>query len=256
MWKTILYIVLLIGIVILSVFLYKSCKNNDDLAYKISIKDSLIKIDSTKYSKIAEEYNNEKQANSDLRAKNKELSEYLQENKETIRYYSNLVLKLKNQTYYNIVDSVKFVIIGDTIRVPVGMDTVGFDEENSLVRVHGFTFLVPNKGYLMNIDGKPFPLDIVVTEDRDGIFTGYVDTKNPDLEVTDMTVRVLRQSPGFWDNFGIFTSLNLTNQNTFIDLSFVKGRFGIRGIVGYNYMDYVIDKNNLQYGCGIIYKLF
>ena len=256
MWKTICIIVLIIGIAILLFTNYKSCNTNDDLAYKISMKDSLHKIDSTKYSKIAEEYKNSEQANSDLMAKNKELSEYIQERDETIRYYSSLVFKLQNQTYYRIIDSVEFSIINDTIRVPIGMDTVNFDEENSVVRVHGYTFLVPNKGYLLNIDGKPFPLDVVVTEDRDGIFTGYVDTKNPDLELTDMTVRVLRNSPGFWDNFGIFTSFNLTNQNTFIDLSFVKGKFGIRGIVGYNYMDYVIDKNNLQYGGGIIYKLF
>ena len=252
MWKTILNVVLIIGVVILIGFTFKQCSDNNDLEAELSTKDSVIQYDSLRYSKLAREYKSKEEAMVDLKTENQELYTIIEEGNEQLRYYSNVVLKLKNRIIHRITDSVRFVLVEDTIRVPLGQDSVGFDEENSLVRVHGFTFLYPNKGYLMNIEGKPFRLDVVVTE-KNGLFKGYLDTNNPDLELIDMKVRVLREErdKSFWSNFGGMVGISITTRNSFLDAGISFKKFGIRGILGYDYQNLQIDKNNGFFGGGI-----
>lgn len=249
-WKL---IVLVVGILILSFLLFKQCKTNNDLKYKLSVQDSLVQLDSARYFKLFEEYESEKQAKHDLENRNKELFEIINKNNETIRYYSELVVKLKNQKYSRVDTTVKFVMKDSIIYVPYGDDVVYFDEENDIMRIHGKTFLYPQKGYLLNVDGKPVNVEVVVTEKK-GMLTGYIDTGTPDLELTDATFRFLREPKSFWSDVDLIGSINATTKNTFIDLGVTKGNFGVKGIVGYDFQNYRLNKNDIFYGFGIILK--
>ena len=177
MTKNILIGVLIVGIIILGWFTFKQWQEKKDLTSELSTKDSIIQLDRERYSKLGEEYKSKEQALADLKTENQELHKYIDEKNEQLRFYSNFYLKHKDSTYYRIIDSVRFVLIDSTIQVPLGQDSVGFNEENSIVKVSGFTFLYPSKGYLMNIEGKPFRLDVVVTE-KNGLYKGYLDTVN------------------------------------------------------------------------------
>ena len=243
--------ILLIGVCIVSI---KQCNDNKDLKFKISSQDSLIQLDSFRYSQVAYEYSSLEQAKNDLELRNKELSKIIDNNKEEIRYYTNLVLRVRDK-YITRVDTVRFTVIDSVLQVPLGQDTIHFEGENSLVRVDGETYLYPTKGYWMNLQGKPFDLDVVVTEDDNDIFTGYVDTKNSDLELIKMNVKVLRKPETFWTDAFLLSGLNFTTKNTFVNLGFGKGQFGVNLIGGYDYQDYTIDKNNLFYGGGLIFKI-
>jgi hypothetical protein len=205
--------------------------------------------------KLAEEYQSLEQAKTDLEKNNKSLSEIIDKNKEEIRYYSNLILQVKTKVIER-VDTVKFVVRDSNLQVPIGKDIVEFEGENSVVKVFGNTYLYPYKGYKLNIEGKPFSLDVVVTKDKNDIYTGYADTHNSDLEIKDLNVRFIKEPKKFWDDFAIISGLNFTTKNVFMNLGFMKGKFGIQGIGGFDYQNHTIDKNNLFYGGGIIYKIF
>lgn len=254
MKTTITIIVLIILLVAVSIFAIKGCNNQKDLQFKLATQDSLFKLDSVRYSQLAKEYSSLEEAKADLESKNKDLSEIIDNNEEEIRYYSNLILKVKNQIITR-VDTVKFVVVDSVLQVPLGQDTVNFSAENSLVRVDGVTQLFPTKGYWLNFQGKPFALDIVVTEDNNGLFKGYVDTKNSDLEVSKLNVKVLREPKKFWDDVQILSGINFTTKNAFLNLGFMKSKLGINVIGGFDYQNYTIDKENLFYGGGILYKL-
>lgn len=251
-WGWLLVIILILGFVVYQQF---ELKEKYEL---LDYSDSLHKIDSVRYEKIALEFKTQEQINNDLKKSNINLSELLDKANEEVRLTSQLVLKYKNQ-YFSRRDTIPvFQVISDTIRVPVGQDTVGFDAENSLFKVKGQTNLYPYKGYWVNIEGKPFSIDFVVSEDRNGIFKTYIDTKNPDLELIDVRTRFIKEGStlGFWENFSGFAGTSVTNKDASIDLNILYKKVGIRGVVGYDYQSYTIDKNNLKYGGGLVLKLF
>jgi hypothetical protein len=254
MKTTIVIIILSILLVGVSIFAIKGCNDKKDLQFKITTQDSLFKLDSIRYSQLAKEYTSLEEANLDLKTKNEDLYNIIDENDEEIRYYTNLVLKVKNQITTR-VDTVKFTVIDSILQVPLGQDTIGFNTENGIFKVEGVTHLFPTKGYWLNMQGKPFELDIVVTKDENGIFKGYVDTKNEDLEVSKLNVKVLQEPKKFWDDVQILAGANFTNKNTFLNLGFMKSKLGINLIGGFDYQNYTIDKDNLFYGGGLIYKL-
>lgn len=251
-WGWLLVIALILGFVVYQQFELK--KKYELLDYA----DSLHKIDSVRYEKIALEFKTQEQINNDLKKSNINLSELLDKAKEEVRITSQLVLKYKNQ-YFTYKDTVQvFHVVNDTINVPVGQDTVGFIAENTLFRVVGQTNLYPYKSYWVNIEGKRFQIDFVVAEDRNGIFKTYIDTKNPDLELLDVRTRFIKEvnTLGFWGNLSGLVGTSITNKDASLDLNILYKKVGVRGVIGYDYQDYTIDKNNLKYGGGLIFKIF
>lgn len=224
---------------------------------QIYVTDSLRKIDSTKYCNIAIEYQNSKQANNDLKRQNEGLLEEIQKGKEQITTLTNLVLKIKNQQFTHYDTVTVFKVKDSIIQVPIGDDIVKFDEKNDIMRVYGETSLYPKKGYKMNFEGIPFSVDLVLTEDENGVFKSYLDTKTKDLEAVKINTRVLRYNDvSFWKDFSSIVGLNLTTKNTFIDFGLLYKKVGLKVIGGYDYQNYTIEKGNLYYGAGFVYKLF
>jgi len=254
MKTTIAIIILSLLLIGVSIFAFKQYNKVKDLKYRITTQDSLFKLDSIRYSQTAQEYQSLEQSKLDLEIRNKELSDIINNNKEEIRYYSNLVFKIRDKIITR-VDTVRFTVIDSVLQVPLGQDTIHFEGENSLVRVDGETYLYPTKGYWLNLQGKPFDMDVVVTENDNDIFTGYVDAKNSDLELIKMNIKVLRKPETFWNDVFVISGMNFTTKNVFANLGFGKGKFGLNLVGGYDYQDYTIDKNNLFYGGGIIFKI-
>lgn len=223
---------------------------------QIYVRDSLIQDDSVRFHQLAEQYTTEKQARLDLEKQNKELAKLIEDANLQIRSFSQLLLKIKSQTFTHIdTIHIPFTLSGDTILVPIGQDSVQFAGENDIVKIGGSTFLYPRKGYIVTLEGKPFPLDIVVAEDRNGAFFAYVDTHSPDLELSKITTRVLPYQKSFWENVGFLGGIELTTRNSSLKLGAgYKDWYGyVTG--GYDYKDLNIDKTNLYYGIGVI-KLF
>ena len=250
-----------IWLIIVAVLLGFTIYQQFELKEKYSLldyKDSLIKIDSMRYSKLALEFEDQKRIDEYLQKTNKSLSDLLDKAKEEVRVVSGLLLKLKTQ-HFTGKDTVHvFNVIHDTIQVPIGQDTVGFDAENSLFKVTGQTSLYPYKSYWLNFEGKPFSIDFVISEDRNGIFKTYIDTKNPDLELIDVNTRFIKEKNtlGFWGNLTGVGDICFTNKDVTTGLGILYKKIGIKGIIGYDYQDYTIAKNNLKYGGGIVFKLF
>lgn len=249
-WVFLLLIVIAISFIIYQQF---------ELHQKKSIiyyQDSIMVIDSTKYSVLAQEYQNEKDAIADLERYAKGLAEVIDSKNEKIRTYEQVIIKLKNQVY-TYIDTVEvFQVINDTILVPIGDDMVNIDIENSLYKVNGTTYLYPRKGYTIYFEGKPITLDIVIAEDKNGVYNSYIETNNPDLELVDFKTRFLKEPKSFWSELYGITSLGVTNKNVLFDLGIGYNKFGIKGIVGFDYQEYSISKNNVIYGLGLTYKIF
>lgn len=222
----------------------------------IYYKDSIQVLGDNKYKTLAEQYQNEKDAKADLLRYNKELLAEIEKAKETINSYTQIVIKLKKQQYTYVDTTKVFNVINDTIRVPIGQDSVGINIENSLYKVIGSTFLYPHKGYDINFEGKEMTLDVVVTEDINGIMHSYVDVNNSDLELIKFNTRFLKQTPSFWSGFRSQIGANLTNKNIFLDVGVSYGHWGVKGIVGFDYQQQVINQQQLMYGGGITYSPF
>lgn len=245
-WSQIVLIVIIVGIIIYS-SINISGKNG-----QIYYQDSLKQIDSMRYSQVALEYKTEKQANEDLKRENKALYDIVNQNKEQIRSLSQLVLKLETKTYTRIdTISVPFLVHGDTVQVPLGQDSVKFAEENSIIKVYGSTFLYPHKGYTLTLEGKEFPIDLLVTEGKDGEFHSYVDTHNPDLKLMKLNTKVLRYQKGFWDKVNFLLGANILKSNLTLVPQIFGGisynQFGVSGILQLH--------DGLGYGVGI-YKFW
>jgi len=98
-------------------------------------------------------------------------------------------------------------------------------------------------------------LDVVISEDRNGVFNTYVDTKNPQIKVSAINTRVLRYQKSFWESIGFLIGAEGTTRNTSLKLGAGINNWFLHGTVGYDYKNLSIDKSNVFYGIGII-KLF
>ena len=249
-WVFLLILVIAIGFIV-----YQQIQLHEKNSI-IYYQDSVIQLDSTKYKTLAQEYQNEKDARADVERYAKGLLEVIDYNKEQIRTYERIILKLKQQQYTHKDTSIVFQVVNDTIKVHVGDDRVPVNIENSLYKIFGETYLYPEKGYTINFEGKEIVLDVVISEDKNGVYQSYIETNNPDLQLIDFKTRFLKPQDSFWKGFYSQTSLSLTNKNVLFDIGIGYNRFGIKGIIGADYQDYTISKNNVIYGAGITYKLF
>lgn len=255
---------------------------NNELNNRVYVLDSIHKLDSTQYSQIALEYQTTQQANVDLKKSNESLSEKLKKDEE-VRQYTQVTLKGKKQTYQKIdssnfhfydpnlkpdwskilTDTVGFTIgkfkVFDTLTYKTnifyslqqGYDSVKIDINNSLYRVSGASWLIPNRGYNLTVDPKPFTLDLLTTEDANGVFNSYVDTRNPDLEAVTIRTRVLRYQKSFWENLMFMGTVGATNFDTYVGLTGFYKKIGIGVITGYDYRSLTIEKNNVKFGGNI-----
>lgn len=246
--------VLLIIAVVLTYIIYLNIQLNKKNSI-IYYKDSVITLNETQYKTLSEEYINEKNAKADLERYNKVLASEIEKANEIIKNYSQLVLAIKTQ-HYTYRDTVTFFeVVSDTIRVPIGKDSVRINLENSLYRVYGTTFLYPKKGYDIDFFGKNVTLDVVVTEDDNGIYNSYVDLNNPDLQLIKFKTRFLKSQPSFWSGFRSQVGLNFTNKNAFLDAGVSYGKWGVKGIIGMDYQQ-VTNQQQLIYGGGLTFSPF
>lgn len=249
-WWVVAIVVILSGVIIYQQV--KLHKKNSIIYYQ----DSIIALNSEQYKTLAEQYQNEKNAIADLERYNKQLADELDKANETIRNYTQIIIKLKNQTYTYKDTITVFNVINDTIRVPLGKDSVFINIGNSLYDIKGVTYLYPKKGYDVLFTGKPITLDIVVSEDANGIYNSYIDVNNPDLELIKFQTRFLKEEPTFWEQVSGQVSLGLTNKNVLFDLGIAYKKWGVKGIIGLDYQSYTIQKDNFIFGGGITYQIF
>lgn len=237
-------------------YLYFQHNQLEEKNARIYFQDSLIALDSSRYKQVAEELQSSKQAITYLEHQNKELAGYVKDAKEEIKAITQIALRFKNQSVIKIdTTQPKFIVIKDTIQVPKGKDSVDIDEDYAgVVNVKGKTWLYPYKGYKLDFEGKEISIDLVLTQDNNGIWQYYVDTKNPNLEVLKIKAKILakEQESSFINDIHGIVSGNFTNHNSFIDLGFSYKRVGIKGIVGYTYKSI----GDIFYGGGISYILF
>lgn len=248
----------ILGILLLGSLVYNFIQNNEisEKNAKIYFQDSLLVLDSTKYKQVVEELQSEKQATNYLKTQNQGLADLVKEAKEEIKAITQIALKFKNQSVIRIdTTQPKFIVLRDTIQVPIGKDSVDIDENYAdVVQIKGKTWLHPNKGYKLDFESKPINLDLVLTQDKNGIWQYYVDTHNPQLEVFKIKAKILTKEAenNFWSDIHGIVSGNFTNHNSFIDLGFSYKKIGIKGIVGYTYQQI----NDVFYGGGVSYILF
>lgn len=245
-------IILFVVIIILSIWIFSLKKDLNDRENLIYVTDTITVIDSTRYSTLMAEYQNLQSAFADLERKNKSLYNIIKDNEEEISSYISIVLKLKEQIKEHITDTV-FVVNNDTILVPIGDDKVYINEETGIVKVTGYTYLHPKKGYIIKIEGKDIILDVVITEDANGVYKAYIDTQNPELELIKFVPRFVgkdKTDDSFWDNIGGMVGMNMTNQNLFLDAGITYHGTGLKAIFGYQY-DNINNSKGKFYGMGM-----
>jgi len=247
-----LSIILFVVIVILSIWIFSLKKDLNDRENLIYVTDTITVIDSTRYSTLMAEYQNLQSAFADLERKNKSLYNIIKDNEEEISSYISIVLKLKEQIKEHITDTV-FIVKNDTLLVPIGDDKVYINEESGIVKISGYTYLYPKKGYVVTIEGKEINLDIVITQDKNGVYKAYIDTQNPELELIKFVPRFVgkdKTDDSFWKNIGGIVGMNMTNQNLFIDAGITYRGTGLKAIFGYQY-DNIDNSKGKFYGMGM-----
>ncbi len=252
-------ILLLLGVFLLASVIYNIVQKYEiaDKNAKIYSQDSLIKLDSTKYKQVTEELQNEQQAKAYLIQINKDLAAQIEKAKEDIKEITQLVLKVKSQTFTYIDTNHVLISVNDTVKVKVGEDSVDINANyGDVAQIKGKTWLYPYKGYKLDVEGKPINVDIVLTEDENGVYNTYVDTHNANLELLKINPKVLANNnkPGFFDNIHLLTGLDVTTQNIGINLGLSFSKLGIKGIVGHTFNSNITQP--LYYGAGVYYYLF
>lgn len=253
-WPYILIGILVIGI---GYYIYTLKKEINAKNNRIYVQDSLIKVGDNEYKKLTEEYRLQEQIDNDLKKRNDSLYSVINKKQENIVYLNSIILKLKNQSYTKIDTVTKFIIKDSIIYVPIGDDIVTIEEENSLFKINAQTFLYPQKGYILNLEGKPFTVDLVLTEDDNGVFQTYVGTQNSDIELINFNPKVFKKdNTKEFRKFSAFLGGTYTTNNGFLNLDVMYNRIGLRGAVGFDYKKYTPDEEKLFWGIGLTYQLF
>ncbi len=239
-WYIIAAVVIALGIWIVVLNVRLNEKN-----HKIYYQDSIHRIDSTKYMVITELYKSIEQAHGDLKKENAALLDTIENRDEEIRMYTNFVIDFKKKTFIRVDTTYKFLVKNDTIYVPIGNDTVHIKENFiDLIEVTGYTVLNPyKKSELEFSQPKPLEFDIVLTEDENGVYSTYIDLKNPNLAVLDFKSRLIIQERAerFWDRIGGMTGVFLTNEFGFVTAGISYRHIGIGGLYGKYYDDLKSD---------------
>lgn len=261
--KILFYLGLIIGILVLGYFLYKIIslsREVDEKNTRMYKLDSLHHIDSTTSSQLVEDLKTEKQIKQAAQEQNKKLFDEIDQSKETIKILSQTVIQLQSKhvsgSYTDTIYNIQYVsdTSGNYLKVPIGGDTVKFFlDYGKLLSIDGKTWLYPNKNYEVNVNGKQITLDIIFTEDNNGVYTGYIDTNDPILSTIKFTTKINRDptsSQSFWSKFGLTTGIALTTRNSFLHLGPSFSGYGIEGILGFDYSNLSISKSNVFYGIG------
>lgn len=245
-----------------AITLSKKLDERDSRLYKL---DSLRVIDSTKYAQAVEDVRTEKQIRYQLEVQNKNLADNEEIKNNTIRLLNQTVLQLKSVQYTKTYVDTQYIPVlvadssGDYIKVPVGGDTVMFAEDyGRFLSIQGKTWLYPAKNYVIDLTGKQITLDIVMTEDDNGIWNSFIDVNDPILSVIKFNTKINRvdHTKSFWSNLSGMVGANLTNKSAFIDAGLSYSKIGVKGILGFIYSNYntLLDKGNLMYGGGIYFN--
>ena len=249
----------LIGIIIIGIgyYIYTLKKEILEKNNRIYVQDSLIKLGDNEYKKLTEEYRLQEQIKNDLKKRNDSLYSVVNLKQEDIVYLNSIILKLKNQKYTKIDTVTKFIIKDSIIYVPLGDDIVTIKEENSLFKIDAQTFLYPQKGYILNLEGKPFTIDLVLTESKDGAYTTYIGTQNSDLELINFNAKVYKNDNSDKNyKFETLIGATYTINNISVNLDLLYNRIGLRGALGVDTKSYTLAEDKLFWGLGIVYRIF
>lgn len=243
-----LVVILLIGSITYNIVQHQEIKKKDKIQYDL---DSLQKYDSVRYSQLALNYRTIEQAKNDLESKNASLYDIISKQNENIDSYVRTILKLKDQVIIKHDTVTHFIVKDSIIQVPIGDDKVSIHEGNDLFDIVGTTYLYPVKGYDLSIKGKPFGIDLVITEDINGIYKSYIDTKTTDLQLLSINTKVIRETPSFWKQLSLLGSLYLGNNTTTLGANVMYKKIGVGSLMTYDY-----NQKEIKYSFGLTYKIF
>ena len=217
--KNIIYgvlIAIIVGLIIYAIVLNTQLSKKNSIIYH---KDSIIQLDSTKYMTLAQEYESLQQAVADLKQSNLNFWKMIEERNEEIKVLTNIKIGLEKKIFTHIDTTKIFQTINDTIRVPAGEDSV-IIRENYLdfITVTGYTVLTPHKKSELEFNALPIEIDFVLTEDDNGIYSAYIDLKNPKLSLLDFKTKVYMrpQEESFWSNISGMFGAFFTPDNGFL----------------------------------------